>query len=78
MKASEKFKLTMFLIYTIFWQSMIWGGTFYIVFVLHESAWWVVVSVSLASSQFKPDMFGLNYDDKEDKNEKNEYKKEML
>lgn len=63
----DEFKLILFLIYTILWQGMVWYGFYHIVFVLGKSAWWVVLAIVLAGSQFKPPRFGLPFGaDKDD------------
>lgn len=43
-----------YLIYIIFWVSLIIGGTGYAVFVLGHSGWWFVLAVILGSASYSP------------------------
>lgn len=56
-------KYLVFLIYTIFWQSMVWIGGGYIVFFLEYSAWWLILVIVVSSSQYPPEKFGIKEGD---------------
>lgn len=43
-----------YLIYCIFWGTLIMGGCGYAVFVLDYSGWWFLLAVVLSGSGFKP------------------------
>lgn len=43
-----------YLIYIIFWESLIFGGTGYAVFVLGHSGWWFVLAIILGGSAYSP------------------------
>lgn len=39
-----------FLIYILAWEAAVWGGWFYIVFVLDRSAWWTLLAIVCSGS----------------------------
>jgi len=43
-----------YLIYIILWEAMIFGGTFYAVFVLDHSAWWVLAATLIGGCAYSP------------------------
>lgn len=43
-----------YLIYIVFWESLIFGGTFYVVFWLNHSGWWFILAVILGGSAYSP------------------------
>lgn len=43
-----------YLVYIIFWEGLIFGGTGYAVFVLGESEVWFVLAVFLGFSAYSP------------------------
>jgi hypothetical protein len=43
-----------YLIYIIFWEGMLFGGTGYAVFVLNHSGWWFALAILLGGLCFKP------------------------
>ena len=58
---NEKFKLVLFVLYTILYESLVWGLTAAAIYYLQWSAWTVVVGMIMSGSQFKPWHFGLHY-----------------
>lgn len=58
----EKFKLTMFTIYTILFELIVWGLFGWAVFVNGHSGWWIAVALLLSTMQLKPKHFGLDYE----------------
>jgi len=58
---NEKFKLIMFLVYTILYECLVWIGFFFIVFIYDGSPWWAALAVFMSMSQLKPKHFGLKY-----------------
>jgi hypothetical protein len=53
-------RLACFTIYTVVFELMVWGGWFWIVFVLNRSAWWTVLAIILSSSQLKLNNFAAD------------------
>lgn len=43
-----------YLIYIIFWEAMIFGGTGYVVFVLGNSGWWFIAALLIGSCAYSP------------------------
>ena len=43
-----------YLIYIVFWESMIFGGTGYAVFVLDRSGWWFLLAALLGGLAYSP------------------------
>lgn len=43
-----------YLIYIIFWEGLIFGGTGYAVFVLDRSGWWFVLATLLGGMAYSP------------------------
>lgn len=58
---NEKFKLILFLIYTIVFEAMVLGGFGYVIFFMNYSMWLLIPMILLSGSQLKPKHFGLNY-----------------
>lgn len=42
-----------FVVYSILFEAMVWGGWFWIVFVMDRSAWWTILAIALSSAQLK-------------------------
>lgn len=47
-------KVFTFLLYTLFWQTLVIGGCGYVVFVLGHSGWWFLLAVFMSAHQFSP------------------------
>jgi hypothetical protein len=47
-------KYLTYLIYVMFWEGMIFGGTGYAVFVLGHSGWWFALAVFLGAQAYGP------------------------
>ena len=60
---NEKFKLVLFTIYTILYESLIWGLVAAAIYYLKWNEFTVIVGILMSSSQFKPWHFGLHYKD---------------
>ena len=58
---NEKFKLGLFLIYTIIYESMVWGIWLYLFVMLGVSGWSVILAMLMSAAQLKPQYFGLPY-----------------
>lgn len=43
-----------YLIYIIFWESLVFGGCGYAVFVLGHSGWWFLLAVALGFCAYSP------------------------
>ncbi len=43
-----------YLIYIIFWESLIFGGTGYAVFVLDHSGWWFLLALLIGGTAYSP------------------------
>jgi hypothetical protein len=43
-----------YLIYLILWESLMWGGGFYVVFILGHSAWWFALAVAGSAAAYSP------------------------
>ena len=51
--ANDKFTLVLFVIYTIFYESLIWGLTACAIYFLNWSPYTVLVAMIMSSSQLK-------------------------
>ena len=47
-------KYLTYLIYIIFWEGMVLGGTGYAVFVLNHSGWWILAAVAIGGCAYSP------------------------
>lgn len=65
MRGAEVNYLT-YLIYTIFFQGLVWGGTGYAVFWRGHSAYWFLLAFVVASCAYTPQKW-IHGDDKEAK-----------
>lgn len=43
-----------YLIYIIFWGTLVFGGTGYVVFVLDNSGWWFALALVIGGSAYSP------------------------
>jgi len=57
----EKFKLMLFLFYTILYESLVWGLVVSAIYFLNWNEWTVLVGIIMSASQLKPSHFGLEY-----------------
>lgn len=57
---NDKFTLAMFVIYTIFYLSLIWGLTASAIYFLDWSEWTVLVAIIASSEQLKYKSFYVN------------------
>ncbi len=77
----EMFKLTLFVIYTILWESLIWIGVVYLVYFMSASAWLFLLALMMSGAQFKPRHFGINEKRKQpedmEEEEFNQYEKSL-
>jgi len=60
-----------YLIYAIFWDSLMFGGCSYVVFWMHRSAWWFLLAIILSACCLKPKHWRslfekVSYEDKDD------------
>jgi hypothetical protein len=53
-KFSSHFITITYLIYIIFWETLVIGGCAYIVFGLHYSGWWFILAVALSQAAYRP------------------------
>lgn len=51
---TNRFIIISYLIYIIFWETLIIVGTAYVVFWLNYSPWWWLLGVFLSASAYKP------------------------
>ena len=56
---SERFVIISYLIYIIIWKAMVLGGFFYIVFVLGNSGWWMLLALIMSESTYKPESWKM-------------------
>jgi len=63
---NEKFKLVLFTVYTILYETLIWGLVAYAIYFLNWSEWTVIVGILMSGAQLKPKYFGLDYNIGED------------
>ena len=47
-------KYATYLIYIVFWESLVFGGTGYAVFVLGHSGWWMLAAAILGGLAYSP------------------------
>ena len=47
-------KYLTYLIYIIFWESLVFGGCGYAVFVLGHSGWWFLLAIFIGASAYSP------------------------
>lgn len=57
--SNHKFKLTLFVIYSLLYECLVLGGTGYAVFVLNHNGWWMALAMLASFCQLKPKHFGL-------------------
>ena len=69
MNNNEKFKLSMFVFYTIVYEILIWGLFLYLIVYENWNEWTIVVAIIMSGSQLKPKHFGLRYNIKDDKDD---------
>jgi hypothetical protein len=43
-----------YLIYIVFWESLVFGGIGYAVFVLDRSGWWFLLAIVLGGAAYHP------------------------
>lgn len=48
-----------FALYSVLYESLIWLGFGYVVFILGHSAWWLAFALFMSFSQLKPRHFGI-------------------
>jgi hypothetical protein len=53
-RVSSRFIVITYLIYIVFYESLILGGCVYVVFFLNRSGWWFLLAVLLSSSAYSP------------------------
>jgi hypothetical protein len=58
---NEKFKLILFTIYTIMYESLIWGLTASSIYYVNMDKWIILVAIVMSSAQLRPIHFGLPY-----------------
>jgi len=58
---NEKFKLTLFVVYTILYEFMIWGLVASAIYYLNWNESTVLVGIIMSGAQLKPKHFGLPY-----------------
>lgn len=58
---NEKFKLIIFVIYTILYETLIWGMVAGAIYYLKWNEWTVLVGIIMSGAQLKPNHFGLKY-----------------
>jgi len=56
---SQGARMFYFIVYTVFFETLVWGLVAAAIFYLQWSEWTVIVGIILASSQFQPRHFGL-------------------
>ena len=54
---NDRFVVVTYLIYIVFWQTMIFGGFGYIIFVLGHTAWWAIVAMILWDGAYTPEQW---------------------
>ena len=50
-----------YLLYIVFWESMVLGGIGYAVFVLGKSPWWMLYAIILSFAAYSPKKWGEMY-----------------
>jgi len=61
MKYLEFYKITLFFLYSIIYECLIWGLTASAIYYLNWSEWTVLVGIIMSGAQLKPKHFGLDY-----------------
>jgi hypothetical protein len=56
----SKFNVICFTLYSVDFEVIVWGGWFWIVFVLDKSAWWTLLAIVLSGAQLKGSSFGID------------------
>ena len=62
----ERFKLSLFFLYTLVYEVLIWGLFLYLIAYQNWNEWTVIVAMIMSGSQLKPRNFGLKYKIKEE------------
>ena len=60
--------IVIFAIYSVLYESIIWGIFGYAVFWQGHSGWWLVLAVFMSGCQLKPKHFGIKPKEKLDEN----------
>ena len=47
-------KYLTYLIYIVFWESLVFGGIGYAVFVLNRSGWWLLAAIFIGGCAYSP------------------------
>ena len=55
----SKINVICFTLYSIVFEAIVWGGWFWIVFVLDKSAWWTLLAIVIGGAQLKGSSFGI-------------------
>ena len=55
----SKINVICFTLYSIVFEAIVWGGWFWIVFVLDKSAWWTLLAIVISGAQLKGSSFGI-------------------
>lgn len=58
---NDKFTLVLFVIYTVFYESLIWGLTASAIYFLNWSEWTVLVAILMSSSQLQYRSFYVKF-----------------
>lgn len=58
---SKTQRLWAFVVYSVAFESLIWGIFAYAVFWQDHAGWWFFAAVVLSASQFRPKTFGLKF-----------------
>ena len=48
------FSIITYLIYIIFWESLVLGGGVYLIFFKGHSGWWIIIVLMLSAAAYKP------------------------
>jgi len=79
MKSAPLLSVT-YLIYIVFWETLVLGGIGYAVFAMEFSGWWFLLALVLSSSAYRPEQWihgrprdrsGLSVEFDDDRAEKN-------
>ena len=68
---NDKFTLVLFVIYTIFYESLVWGLTASAIYFLHYEWPIIIVSMIMSASQLKYKIFYLHSEMKKTKDTQN-------
>ena len=63
---NDKFTLVLFVIYTIFYESLIWGLTACAIYFLDWSEWTVLVAMVMSAEQLKYKSFYIDFEELEE------------